>query len=496
VTSDRAVLTELHARLAELADLHSVAMLLAWDQEVVMPPAGTQRRAEQRASVERLAHERFVDDRIGELLGQARPETRLDEDVLRVARRDFDKARRVPAELVSELAHAAATGHQAWLRAREQQDFAIFLPHLRRNVELRGRWIACFPEAERPYDALLDEFEPGLSTSEAETVLGRLRDGLIALVEVAPEGDDGVLRGAPFPVEGQRRLVEEVLRQVGVDDERWRIDLAVHPFQATIGPGDVRLTTRYAEDDLDALFATLHEFGHGLYEANVDPALARTPLAGGVSAAVHESQSRMWENMVGRSPGFWRWCFPRLQAAFPGRFDDRRWEDVHRAVNVVRPSPIRVMADEVTYGLHIVLRFELELALFEGDLDPSDLPEAWNERTRSYLGLDVPDVGHGVLQDIHWAEGLFGYFPTYALGNVIAGQLWERVGADIPDLDERFSRGDFDALRDWLAERVHREGRRLMPAELIAKAAGGPIDPAPYLAYLRAKVEASAGLIA
>jgi carboxypeptidase Taq len=416
--------------------------------------------------------------------------------VVRVARRDFDKARRVPAELVSELVHAAATGHEAWLRAREEQDFAIFLPHLRRNVELRERWVACFPEAERPYDALLDDFEPGLSTGEAERVLGPLRDGLIALVQAAGEGDDSVLRGAPFPVDGQRRLVEEILRQVGVDDERWRIDLAVHPFQATIGPGDVRLTTRYAEDDLDALFATLHEFGHGLYEANVDPALARTPLAGGVSAAVHESQSRMWENMVGRSPGFWRWCFPKLQAAFPGRFDDRRWEDVHRAVNVVRPSLIRVMADEVTYGLHIVLRFELELALFEGDLDPADLPAAWNERTRSYLGLDVPDVAHGVLQDIHWAEGLFGYFPTYALGNVIAGQLWERVSADIPDLDERFARGEFGALRDWLAERVHCEGRRLMPAELIAKAAGGPMDPAPYLAYLRAKVGASAGLIA
>jgi carboxypeptidase Taq len=371
VTDDRSPLTELNARLAELADLQRVAILLAWDQETVMPRAGAARRAEQRASIERLAHERFVDDRVGELLEGAQPQSALDEDVLRVARRDFDKARRVPADLVSELVHAGATGHEAWLRAREASDYAIFLPHLRRNIELRERWVACFPEAERPYDALLDEFEPGLATAQAEDVLGRLRDGLVPLVEAAGEGDDSLLRGKPFALDGQRRLVGEVLRQVGVDDERWRLDTAVHPFQATIGPGDVRLTTRYVEDDLDGLFGTLHEFGHGLYEANVDPALARTPLAGGVSSAVHESQSRLWENMVGRSAGFWRWAFPRLQAAFPGRFDAATWRDVQRAVNVVRPSLIRVMADEVTYGLHIVLRFELELALFEGSLPTS-----------------------------------------------------------------------------------------------------------------------------
>ena len=496
MTGDLSVLTELRARLAEIADLERVAVLLAWDQEVVMPPAGSERRAEQRASISRLAHERFVDDRVGELLEQAEPETDVDADTIRVARRDFDKARRVPADLVSELVHAGSTGHDVWLRAREASDFSLFLPHLRRNIELRKRYIACFPEVERPYDALLDDFEPGLSTSQAQDVLARLRDGLIPLLESAGPGDDSVLRGDPYPVAGQRRLVEQVLRQVGVDDERWRLDVAVHPFQATIGPGDVRLTTRYAEADLDSLFGSLHEFGHGLYEANVDPALARTPLSGGVSAAVHESQSRLWENMVGRSPGFWRWCFPKLREVFPGRFDGRRWEDVQRAVNVVRPSLIRVMADEVTYALHIVLRFELELELFEGDLDAGDLPEAWNERSRAYLGLEVPDLVHGVLQDIHWAEGLFGYFPTYALGNVIAGQLWERVNADIPDLDERFAAGDFAPLREWLAEHVHRHGRRLLPAELVERAAGAPMDPAAYLAYLRVKLGASAGLIA
>jgi carboxypeptidase Taq len=492
-------LIELRTRLAEVGDLERLAMLLAWDQEIVMPPAGAEWRASQRATVERVAHERFADDRIGELLEAAVPATPLDEDLLRVTRRDYDKARRVPADLVAEIVHAGATAREAWVRARAGSDFALLEPHLRRNVELRRRYVACFPEVERPFDALIDDYEPGMRTSEVEDVLGRLRDGLVPLVAAAGPGagDDALVTGGPFPPDGQRRLVETVLRQVGVDEDRWRLDVALHPFQATISPGDVRLTTRYAEDDLDSLFGTLHEFGHGLYEANIDPELARTPLGGGVSSAVHESQSRLWENMVGRSPGFWRWCFPHLQAAFPERFAGRDWADVHRAVNAIKPTLIRVSADEVTYGLHVVLRFELELALFEGGLDVADLPAAWRERMRAYLGLDVPDESQGVLQDIHWAEGLFGYFPTYALGNVIAGQLWARITAELPDLDERFAAGDFTALTAWLAEHVHRHGRRLLPGELVKRAAGGPLDPEPYLEYVRAKVAgASAPLIA
>jgi carboxypeptidase Taq len=498
VTDPDGPLADLRRRLAEISDLERMAMLLAWDQEVMMPAAGAEWRAQQRATLERLAHERFADDHVGALLEASVAETPLDEDLLRVTRRDYDKARRVPGDLVEELAHAGATGHEAWTRARESSDFALFEPHLRRNIELRRRYIACFPEAERPYDALLDDYEPGMRTAQAEDVLERLRDGLVALVEAAgPAADDALVTGGPFPTEAQRRVVETVLRQVGVDDARWRLDVAVHPFAATVSPGDVRLTTRYAEDDLDSLFCTLHEFGHGLYEANIDTALARSPLGTGVSSAVHESQSRLWENMVGRSPGFWRWCFPQLQSAFPERFGGRTWQDVHRAVNVVRPTLIRVSADEVTYGLHVVLRFELELALFEGGLDVADLPAAWAERTRAYLGLEVPDDAHGVLQDVHWAEGLFGYFPTYALGTIISGQLWARIGAEIPDLDERFARGEFGPLADWLAEHVHRYGRRLTPNEIVERATGGPLDPAPYLEYVRAKLAAaSAGLIA
>jgi carboxypeptidase Taq len=488
---------ELRERLAEVADLEQTAAVLGWDQEVCMPPAGVEGRGELRATVGRLAHERFTDEPMGELLESAQPRDELEVDIVRVVRRDYDKARRVPGELVAEMARTSSKARMAWLHAREHSDFASFAPHLEGQVELRRRYSACFPEAEHPYDPLLDDYEPGLHTDELTETLARLRDGLVPLVAAAPAIDDSLLRDGPgaFPEAGQRAFVRTVLRAVGVDDDAWRLDDAAHPFQATLAVGDVRLTTRYDEHDLDALYSSLHEFGHGLYERQVDPALARTLLSSGVSGAWHESQSRLWENMVGRSPGFWRWCLPHAQAAFPGRFDGRTWQEVQRAANAVRKSLIRVSADEVTYCLHIVLRFELELALVEGDLAVADLPAAWNERVRDYLGLDVPDDARGVLQDVHWSEGLFGYFPTYALGNVVAGQLWERVTAELPDIDEQFAAGDFAPLRAWLGEHVHRFGRRLMPGDLLERVVGGPLDPAPYLAYLEAKLEASAELM-
>jgi carboxypeptidase Taq len=393
---------ELLERLAEIADLERVAMLMAWDQEVCMPPAGGEARGELRATVGRLAHERFTDERVGEWLEAAAPRDELEADVVRVTRRDFDKARRVPGELVAELARAGVAARGVWLQARETNDFAAFAPYLERNIELRRRYSACFPEAEHPYDPLLDDYEPGMSTADVRDALGRLRDGLVPLVAAAPEVDDSLLRQGPFAEAGQRALLTTVLRAIGVDEEQWRLDEAAHPFEATIAPTDVRLTTRYDEADLDSLYSALHEFGHGLYEHQIDPALARTPLGGGASSGWHESQSRLWENMVGRSAGFWRWCLPHAQAALPERFSGATWQEVQRAANAVRPSLIRVSADEVTYGLHIVLRFELELALIEGDMAVADLPAAWNERTNAYLGIEVPDHAHGVMQDIHW----------------------------------------------------------------------------------------------
>jgi carboxypeptidase Taq len=489
---------ELMERLAEVTDLERTAMLLAWDQEVCMPPGAAAEHGELRATIGRLAHERFVDDRVGELLEAAAPRDDIEADVLRTARRDFYKARRVPGELVAQMTRAAANARSAWLQAHEANAFAPFAPFLERNVELRRELSACFPEAEHPYDPLLDDFEPGMRTADARAALERLRDGLVPLVAGVTETEASGLEvegDVPLPEAGQRALVRVVLQALGVDDDHWRLDEAAHPFSSGVTAGDIRITTRYHEHDLESLFSSMHEFGHGLYEHQVDPALARTPLGHGASAAWHESQSRLWENMVGRSAGFWRWCLPHAQAALPGYFSGKTWQDVQRTFNVVRRSLIRVSADEVTYGLHIALRFELELALIDGDLAVADLPMAWNERMQSYLGLDVPDHAHGVLQDIHWAEGLFGYFPTYALGNVVAGQLWARVTADLPDLDDRFAAGDFATLRAWLAENVHRFGRRYTTTELLERVVAEGLDPAPYLAYLEAKVDASAQLM-
>jgi carboxypeptidase Taq len=486
---------DLRRRLAEIDDLERISMLLGWDQEVSMPPAAAEQRAEQRATVGRLAHELFTDDRTGELLASASPADEIEVDLLRVARRDFDRAVRVPAELVADRARAASDGRRLWGEARAGAGFARLAPALERHIELARRFADCFPESAHPYDALLDIYEPDMATTEVRHVLGRLRDGLVPLVGAAGGVDDSVLRDGPFAIAGQRRLVDDVLHAVGVEPGSWRLDLVEHPFQATIGAADIRVTTRYHERELESLFSSLHEFGHGLYERQIDPALARTPLQTGASSSWHESQSRLWENMIGRSGAFWRWCRPLAAAALPERFAEVTWQQIAAAANVVRPTLIRVSADEVTYGLHIVLRFELELELIEGTLAVGDLAEAWNERMRAMLGVEVPDDLRGVLQDVHWSEGLFGYFPTYALGNVIAGQLWARIQRELPELEEHVERGDFAPLREWLALNVHRFGRRQTPAELLATTFGTGLDPEPYLAYLAAKMRASASLM-
>lgn len=486
---------ELRQRLGEIADLERAAMLLTWDQEVSMPPGGAGARAEQRATLSRLAHERFTDGRVGELLEAAEPRDELEEDIVRVTRRDHDRARRVPGELVAALSHGAAAGHGAWSEARAGAGFAHFAPALESNLGLARELAACFEPGEHLYDALLEEYEPGMRTSQVRAVLAELRDGLVPLVAAAGETDDTVLRSGATDDAGQRDLVRTVLRTVGADPEFWRLDDAEHPFQATMAITDVRLTTRFDHEGVEGLFGALHEFGHGLYERQVDPVLARTPLATGASSAWHESQSRMWENMVGRSAAFWRWCLPHAARALPDRFAGLRWQEVASAAAAVRPTLIRVSADEVTYGLHIALRFELELALLDGSLAVADLPAAWNEKTREYLGLDVPDELNGVLQDVHWGEGLFGYFPTYALGNVIGGQVWARIGQDLPGLQDEIAAGEFGSLRAWLGEHVHRRGRRRTPDELVQEVCGGPLDPRPYLDYLDGQVRASAALM-
>jgi carboxypeptidase Taq len=431
-----------------------------------------------------------VDDEVGRLLEELGPfEEGLDHDsdeasLLRVTRRDWEKARRIPTELREELTRAGAAAYAAWIEARRDSDFAAFLPYLRRNVELKLRYLECFPDVDEPYDALLDDFEPGMKTAEVRAVFEVMKPALRPLIDAA--ADVGELEG-PFPVERQRAFQTEVLGRFGFDPASWRLDPTVHPFATSMGTRDIRITTRYKEGDLDGLFSTMHEFGHGLYEHQVDRSLERTPLARGASLGLHESQSRMWENLVGRSRSFWTHFYPRLQALFGETLGDVELDEFLQSINGVRPSLIRVESDEVTYNMHIILRFELEQEIVGGRIRLEELPEAWNARMREYLGVEVPDDRRGVLQDVHWSRGSFGYFSTYSLGNVISVQLWERLRRDLPDLDEQVAAAEFGALREWLRDRLHRHGRKYTPQEMLERIVGSGIDPSPYLEYLRGK---------
>jgi carboxypeptidase Taq len=489
-------LAELNERLAKLTDLRRTEGVLAWDMQVFMPPGGSPTRAAQLATLEEVIHERLVDDRLGELLDELEPYAASlphdsdDACLIRVARRDWDRARRIPSELAAENAQAVAESYAVWVTARENSDFAAFRPSLERVVELRRRYIECFAPYDDAYDVLLEDYEPGMKTSEVREIFAVLTPALRELVAAnATDVDDAFMRG-PFPVDAQDALSRELCEAFGATWDQFRLDTTVHPFEITFGLGDVRLTSRYSEHDLLSLFTAMHECGHGLYEWGVSPTLERTPLCSGVSATLHESQSRLWENVVGRSLPFWRWFYPRLQKTFPGPLGAVPLEDFHRAVNRVRRSFVRVDADETSYGLHVILRFELEQELLTGRLAVKDLPDAWNSRFEELMGISVPDDAHGVLQDAHWSGGGFGYFPTYLLGTVLSVQVWERVRAEIPAIDEQLERGNFAELHAWLRDTIYTLGRKLTPAETVERAVGGPIDPQPYLAYLRAKLGA------
>ena len=478
-------------RLGELSDLRHAGQVLGWDQQVMMPPHGGPARSEALGTISRIFHDRLVDPQLGALLDAAAATA---PQIVRAVRRDHEIERRIPGELTAEMSRAGSDGYAAWLEAREANDFAVFEPALRRNIALARRYAGCFPESAHPYDALLDRYEPGATTAQIADLFARLREGLVPLLsQIAMQPARHALTG-DFPVAVQREVGLEIIESMGFEPSGWRLDDAVHPFAASPAPGDVRVTARFDDHSLTGLFALLHEVGHGLYEHGVDPELARTTLDTGVSLGVHESQSRLWENLVGRSPAFWAHWLPRLRERFPLSLRDVELDGFIRAINVVRPTLIRVEADEVTYCLHVILRFELELALIDGTLDTAELPAAWAAKMKQFLGIDVPDDLHGVLQDIHWSEGIIGYFPTYAVGNVLAAQLWDVAQDEIPGLDDEIARGELGALRVWLREKIHRHGRLLTPPELIEQAVGGPLDPAPMLAHLRAKYGALYGL--
>jgi carboxypeptidase Taq len=487
---------ELLRRLGEVSDLTRSGGLLIWDQETKMPPLGASARAEQLATLARLAHDRATAPELGSLLEELReleersgPES-FDASVIRVARRDYEKERRVPSELRAEMTRAASHGYAAWLEARAAEDFEIMRPHLERRLALVREYVACHEPFDDPYDVLLDDHERGMRTADVASIFARLKEELVPLVAgIGAPADDSCLHG-DFPPQRQREFSLELLSRWGMDDQAWRLDDTVHPFALSLSESDIRLTTRFDDDNLGGILSCLHEFGHGVYERQVDERYARTPLQTGTSSGFHESQSRLWENVVGRRLSTWSFFYPRLQKAFPEQLADVSLEEFHRALNRVAPGPIRVDADEVTYSLHIVLRFELEREMLSGAVTTADLPEAFAAKLREYLGVEPANVLEGVLQDVHWSDSNFGYFPTYALGNVISVQLWDRATSELGDLDSDFERGEFAPLREWLREHVHRWGRAFEPAELLQRVVGGPLDAEPYLAYLRAKVEA------
>jgi len=490
---------ELRTRLAEIHDLRRAQEILFWDQTVMMPPGGGAVRGHQVTTLDRIAHQKFVSDEIGTLLDDlAGYEQELDYDsddasLIRTTRRDWEKARRVPAELAAEMTGAAAEGHDIWAKARAENDYELFRPVLEKAVELKRRYIDCFEGFDEPYDVLLDDYEPGMKTAEVRVLFDELKAELVPLIaEVGSvEGDDAFMAG-PWPVEAQHAYSLEIIRRFGFDESFARLDLTVHPFAASSGTQDIRLTTRYKEDDITSIHTAMHECGHGLYEHGVSQSLERTPLCHGVSSALHESQSRLWENIVGRSRPFWSYFYPSFQAAFPealGDVDQERW---YRALNRVKPSYIRVDADEATYNLHIILRFELEQEILSGAIDLKDLPGEWNRRFEEYLGIPVPTDTVGVLQDVHWSGGGFGYFPTYSLGNIVSVQIWEKALSELPDLPEQFERGEFGELHEWLRDWLYSLGRKYTPQETLERVVGGTIDAGPYVRYLKEKLGALA----
>ena len=488
-------LAELNERLGKAMDLRRAGAVLIWDMTVFMPSGGAPTRAAQLATMQEIIHEHSVDERLGELFETLEPYAAslpADSDdacLIRVAKRDWAKACRIPTELTTELALTRAQSYEAWVKARENSDFASFRPWLERILDLRLQQVECFAPYDDPYDVLLDDYEPGMKTDEIRAVFAVLEPELVSLVAAhATNEEDEFMRG-PFAIASQEALSRELIERFGATWDQFRLDTTVHPFEITFGLGDIRLTTRYSEDEIGSVFTAMHECGHGLYEWGVSPSLERTPLCSGCSAALHESQSRLWENVVGRSLPFWRWFYPRMQETFPDKLGGVSLESFHRAVTRARRSFIRVEADETSYGLHVILRFDLEQRLLSGELAVKDLPEAWNARFEELLGIAVPNDQLGVLQDSHWSDGSFGYFPTYLLGTVLSVQIWEKARAAILDVDEQIERGDFHELHMWLRENIYALGRKFTPAETVERVVGGPIDPQPYLAYLRDKLE-------
>jgi carboxypeptidase Taq len=490
------MLKELKHRLLEISDLASADSVLGWNQATYMPPGGAAARGRQGAALRKFAHEKSVDPELGRLLDTLRrfadglPDDSDDTRLIRVAQRDFEKSIKVPPEYVARAGTHASASYDAWTRARPANDFASMRPFLETTLDLSREYAEFFAPYQSIADPLIDNADEGMTTASIRRLFKQLKQDLLPIVRAIaaqPEIDDGCLQGL-FPEAAQLAFNASVLRRLGYDFQRGRLDKTLHPFATKFSAGDVRITTRVDERNIgEALFSTIHEAGHAIYEQGVGPALEGTPLGSGTSAGVHESQSRLWENLVARSRGFWHYFYPELQAAFPDRFNVPV-EAFYRAINKVKCSLIRTDADEVTYNLHIMLRFDLELDLLENRLRVKDLPEAWRAAMQNNFGLAPPGDRDGCLQDVHWySGGIGGAFQSYTIGNILSAQFYAAALKAHPEIPRQIENGEFDTLLAWLREHIYRHGRKYSPEELIRRVTGGPMSTAPYLAYLRDK---------
>jgi carboxypeptidase Taq len=488
----------------ETAALTAMENALAWDERTMLPPGAGEFRTEQLTLLAGILHERRTDPKLGEWLaelasGPLAADPHGDEGTtIRDLRRQYDRRVKLPKTLVEELARTASLGQHVWEEARRKNDFASFAPLLSKMYELKRAEAEALGYPQTAYDALLDDYEPDELTANVARVLAQLREALVPLVaEIAASSrqPDVSILARQFPVAAQEAFAKRAAESIGFDFRRGRLDVTAHPFCTELGPNDCRITTRYDEHYFNgAFFGTLHEAGHGIYDQGLRTDWYGLPPGEYVSLGIHESQSRLWENLVGRSRAFWQHFFPALQQTFPAALADVSFDAFHFAVNDVRPSLIRVEADEATYNLHILVRFELEQALLGGDLPVADLPAAWNEKYHEYLGIRPDSDADGVLQDVHWSAGLVGYFPTYSLGNLYAAQFYDAAEQELGPLEPQFARGEFAPLRRWLNENIHRHGRCHSAAELAQRITGKPLSHAPLIAQLRTKLGPLYGL--
>nr|MBN2277746.1 carboxypeptidase M32 [candidate division Zixibacteria bacterium] len=488
---------DLIARWKEAHLIGSIGSVLHWDQETQMPKGGMQHRAEQLSYISGLAHQKSVDPKIGELLDILEKSPLVKDPVsdeavnIREIRHEYDKSVKIPQKLVEEFTKTVSIAQNVWAEARRTSDFPKFLPHLEKVVKLTKEVADHLGYEKERYDALLDQYEPGATTEIISKTFEGFRKELVNLVAAiadSPAKPDVSILERTYPIDRQKIFSQEAAVAIGFSFDNGRLDISAHPFTTGLGPGDTRITTRYNPHHLgQAFFGTLHEGGHAIYDQGLDQAHSGTPRGDSVSLGIHESQSRMWENHVGRGRPFWKHFFPRAKQMFPDILGDVKFDDFYFAINDVRPSFIRVEADEVTYNLHIMLRFEIEQAFISGDLKPKDLPGVWNEKFTSYFGITPKNDAEGCMQDVHWSAGLMGYFPTYSLGNLYAAQFYARAKDDIRYLEDQFAAGNFSELKQWLKRNIHSHGKRYRAEKLVEVVTGKPLNHKFAMDYLRMK---------